>query len=207
MNSKTKISKSQNVLIAIDKFKGSLTSLRAANSIVKGFRNREDADKNSQKHNFQICSMADGGDGSTIAMEIALGNRAKRLSIKAHDPIGREIVADILLIDGNTAFIEMALFSGLSLLTPNLYTPMTASTYGFGEAIRTAILEYKVKRVILGIGGSATNDGGIGLLSALGFTFSLSTEFPSRSIAFFMKKITAFSDASIDEFKIGRAHV
>jgi glycerate kinase len=118
--------------------------------------------------------MADGGEGTLAAVAAALGERAVRRSIPAHDPLDRQIFADYLLLDdGRTAFVEMAAASGLAQLPPDERTPASArvaSTRGTGELVRSA-LDAGVKRLILGLGGSATTDGGAGMLAALGVRF------------------------------------
>jgi glycerate kinase len=118
--------------------------------------------------------MADGGEGTLAAVAAALGERAIRRSTDAHDALQRPIRADWLLLDdGRTAFVEMAAASGLAQLTPDERTPasaLIATTRGTGELLKGA-LDAGVSTVILGLGGSATNDGGAGMLAALGVRF------------------------------------
>jgi glycerate kinase len=115
--------------------------------------------------------MADGGEGSLAALGEALGERAERRSVDTTDPLGRPVRAAWLLLDeGRTAFVEMAEASGLRLLAAEERTPANVgrgSTRGTGDLIRAA-LDAGVERVIIGLGGSATTDGGSGLLRALG---------------------------------------
>ncbi len=115
--------------------------------------------------------MADGGEGTLLALADALGDGCERRTIGVHDPLGREIQASWLLLEGGrAAFIEMAEASGLARLAPAERTPEVAgraSTRGTGELLKAA-LDAGVERITIGLGGSATTDGGAGLLVALG---------------------------------------
>jgi glycerate kinase len=113
--------------------------------------------------------LADGGEGTMqILTKLAAG---KQLTVSVQDPLGRPVNAKYgISADGKTAFIEMAAASGLNLLVPSEYNPLETSTFGTGQLIKCA-LEQGISKVILGIGGSATNDGGIGMAAALGYVF------------------------------------
>jgi glycerate 2-kinase len=114
--------------------------------------------------------MADGGEGTLRAIAAALGPRAEQRTLATVDALGRPVEAEWLLIDGRDAFVEMAAASGLSRLTPDERTPdaaRRASTRGTGDLLRAA-LDAGAASVTLGLGGSATTDGGTGLLAALG---------------------------------------
>ena len=115
--------------------------------------------------------MADGGEGTLAALVDALGNKVERRSARVHDPMGREVEAEWLLLDGGrSAFVEMAAASGLARLTSAERTPANAraaSTRGTGELLGEA-LDAGADGITIGLGGSATTDGGAGLLSALG---------------------------------------
>ncbi|NLK67398.1 MAG: glycerate kinase [Campylobacteraceae bacterium] len=147
------------VLVAIDSFKGSVSSLEAGEAIKEGI---EELSKS-----VEIIPIADGGEGSVEAMVTALG--AKFVSVKTLDPLGREMVAEYA-IKGELAILEMASSSGITLLTDEERNPNLTSTYGFGLMIKDAILK-GARKFIVGIGGSATNDAGTGMLEALGFEF------------------------------------
>jgi glycerate 2-kinase len=153
------------ILIAMDKFKGSLTAAEAGEAVRRGLaRVLEGAD-------VDPCPMADGGEGTTAAVVTALGGEI--VEIDAHDARGREIVAQYGLIDrgqGAEAVMEMCATAGLVQVSDLPLDPVSASTRGTGEMIRDA-LSRNVKRIIIGIGGSATNDGGIGMAQALGCMF------------------------------------
>jgi glycerate kinase len=118
--------------------------------------------------------MADGGEGTLAAIAAALGEAAERRSLDTVDPLGRPVAADWLLLeDGRGAFVEMAAASGLARLRPeerSVESCRAASTRGTGELIRAA-LDAGVERITLGLGGSATTDGGSGMLAALGARF------------------------------------
>ncbi len=118
--------------------------------------------------------MADGGEGTLAAIAAALGEAAERRTLETVDPLGRPVTADWLALDdGRAAFIEMAAASGLARLAPGERTVDTcrvATTRGTGELLRAA-LDAGVERITLGLGGSATTDGGSGMLAALGARF------------------------------------
>ena len=148
------------VLIAPDSFKGSLTSVEVAQALAAGWARARPSDE------ILLAPLADGGEGTTVAVEAA-GGWVWRVA-DATDPIGRAISARWLQSDDGTgAIIEMAAASGLSRLAPTELDPLGATTRGTGELILAA-LDAGVRDITLGIGGSATNDGGAGILRALG---------------------------------------
>lgn len=160
------------ILISPDKFKGSLTSAQAAQAIKGGIEQHYAALCNCGTPQFRIIEIADGGDGSLEVLKGKIPSSAE-VAFMAHDPLGREVSPSLLLYekDGQRcAFIEMARVCGLEMLTRGERNPLQTSTYGLGEAIKFA-LEQGVARVTLSIGGSATNDGGAGMLQALGYRF------------------------------------
>ncbi|MFA6448937.1 MAG: glycerate kinase [bacterium] len=151
------------IVIASNPFKGSMSGIEVADRIAAGFKaglGRVAIDK---------VPIADGGDGTLDA--VSSGVKSERIYKTVADPLWRRRKADYLLIDGGrTAVVEMARASGLALLKSNERNPEKATTFGTGELIRDA-LERGVKRVIIGIGGSATNDAGSGIAAALGCRF------------------------------------
>ena len=163
------MSRSLRVVVAPDSFGGALDSVGVADAIAKGWRIVRPDDE------VMLRPMADGGEGTLAALATALGDGAERRTIATVDALGRPIEADWLLVDeGRGAFVEMAAASGLALLAPAERTPASvrsASTRGTGVLIRAA-LDAGVERVTIGLGGSATNDGGAGLLTALGVRFT-----------------------------------
>ena len=159
------MSPSLRVVVAPDSFGGALDSVAVTHAIATGWQRARPEDTVIR------APMADGGEGTLAAVAAALGDRAVRRSVAAHDALGRPISADYLLLDdGRLAFVEMAAASGLAQLTVEERTPASAriaSTGGTGELVRNA-LDAGIERLILGLGGSATNDGGSGMLTALG---------------------------------------
>jgi len=153
------------LLLALDKFKGSLTAKQASQAILRGLRR---AGLDGQ---INICPIADGGEGFTEAIVTALGGEWKELLVS--DAQGRHIPAKYALIqrDGKlVAAMEMSAASGLALVSDLPLDPRTATTRGTGEMMLHA-LQCGAQRILLGIGGSATNDGGIGMASVLGYQF------------------------------------
>ena len=148
------------VLIAIDSFKGSLTSLEAGRAAERGIlRAMPDAD-------VTVKPLADGGEGTAEALITGMGGRTQ--SVTVHDPLGRELTAEYGILPDGTAVMEMAAAAGLTLLGEDERDIMSASTCGVGEMIADAVRK-GCRDFIIGIGGSATNDGGAGCLQALGF--------------------------------------
>ncbi|TVY07977.1 glycerate kinase [Paenibacillus cremeus] len=151
------------VVIAPDSFKGSLSAKEVAEAVEKGFL------KVSKDLRITKVPMADGGEGTVESLVDATGGTIIRVRVK--DPILRETEAFYgILGDGETAVIEMAAASGLPLLSPEERNPLVTTTYGTGQLILSAI-EMGCKTIILGLGGSATNDGGSGMARALGVKF------------------------------------
>ena len=151
------------IIIAPDKFKGSLTSFEVCRAIARGIKQ---ADARAEVFSFP---MADGGDGFAEVMKFYL--QTDTIDCATVDPLGRTLKASYQWNSKNkAAIIEMAVASGLVLLKQEERDPLQASTFGTGLLIRDAI-DKGAKRIILGLGGSATNDAGTGILSALGFQF------------------------------------
>ncbi|MDP9467373.1 MAG: glycerate kinase [Chloroflexota bacterium] len=156
------------VVVAPDSFGGALDSVGVAAAIATGWRRGRPDDV------IVVAPMADGGEGTLTAVAAALGERAVLRSAAVHDPLGRQVAADWLLVnEGRAAFIEMAAASGLARLAEAERSPASArvaSTYGTGELVLAAV-DAGVTSLVLGLGGSATTDGGAGMLSALGVRF------------------------------------
>jgi glycerate kinase len=149
------------IIIAPDSFKGNMSSLEACEVIEEGvFR----ADKTADIRKFPL---ADGGEGTTRAVTMGAGGKFIKASVTG--PLGKKHTVEFGLIrGGQIAVLEMASASGLELLRRDELDPLKATSRGTGELIKAA-LDTGAKQLIIGIGGSATNDGGAGLLSALGF--------------------------------------
>lgn len=155
------------ILIAIDSFKGTLSSIEAAEIIQKGFKYV------SPDLSIKIIPLADGGEGTVEAIVKAL--KGDYINVKVKDPLYRDIQAKYGIVqNGKTAVIEMAKASGITLLSDSERDPMTTTTFGTGQMIKYAVAG-GCSKIILGIGGSATNDGGLGMAAALGAKFLDST--------------------------------
>ncbi|MEU2582498.1 glycerate kinase [Streptomyces avermitilis] len=148
------------VLIAADKFKGSLTAVQVAERVTAGLRRVAPAVE------VEALPVADGGDG-TVEAAVAAG--FERRAVRVAGPLGEEVTAAFAL-RGGTAVVEMAEASGLQRLPKGVFAPLTASTYGSGELLRAA-LDAGARTIVFGVGGSATTDGGAGMLAALGARF------------------------------------
>ncbi len=151
------------IIIASDSFKGCLTSMQVADAAGKGIR---EVYPSAEIIKIQ---MADGGEGTTAT--IMHNTDGQYIRIYASDPLYRNVEVEYGLIDnGRTAIIEVAAASGLALLSENERNPMLTSTFGTGEMIADAIRR-GCRKFIIGLGGSATNDCGLGMLTALGYEF------------------------------------
>ncbi|WP_345944015.1 glycerate kinase [Streptomyces sp. SID3212] len=148
------------VLIAADKFKGSLTAVQVAERVTAGLH------RIAPQVAVETMPVADGGDG-TVAAAVAAG--FERHEVRVSGPLGDELTAAFALRDG-TAVVEMAEASGLAHLPGGDFAPLTAGTYGSGELLRAA-LDAGAHTIVFGVGGSATTDGGAGMLAALGARF------------------------------------
>lgn len=150
-------------IIAIDSFKGCLTSNEAAQSVARGIKNI-----------YPDCEViqlpvADGGEGMLEVIKNA--TNGEYIPLKAHDPLMNVIDTRYAVSgDSHTALIEMASINGLTLVPEGKRNPMLTTTYGTGELIRDA-LNKGYREFIIGIGGSATNDTGLAMLQALGYRF------------------------------------
>ncbi len=151
-------------VVAIDSFKGSLSSLEAGNAVKDAIL---DFDENSE---VVVLPLADGGEGTVDALCYGLGGNMVEASVVG--PLMEKVNAKYCILpDGVTAVIEMASAAGLTLVEPEKRNPLKTTTYGVGELIKDAV-NRGCRRFIVGIGGSATNDGGTGMLSALGVEFT-----------------------------------
>ncbi|MFC8870933.1 glycerate kinase [Streptomyces sp. NPDC057148] len=148
------------VLVAADKFKGSLTAVEVAERVTAGMR------RVVPGLAVEALPVADGGDG-TVAAAVAAG--FERREVRVAGPLGDEVTAAYALREG-TAVVEMAEASGLQRLPEGVLAPLTSSTYGSGELLRAA-LDAGARTIVFGVGGSATTDGGAGMLAALGARF------------------------------------
>lgn len=153
---------SMKVVIAIDSFKGSLSSLEAGEAAKRGIL------KSDPKAQVRVRPLADGGEGTVEALVQGMEGRICKVMVTG--PLGNPIEAEYGIVGGNTAVIEMSAAAGITLVPDKMRNPLYTTTYGVGEMIKDAI-EKGCRRFLVGIGGSATNDGGIGMLQALGYGF------------------------------------
>lgn len=160
------------IVVAIDSFKGSLASLEAGDAVAQGILR---AAPNAE---VVVRPLADGGEGTVQALVSGMHGTLQRVTVTG--PMGTPVEGNYgILPDGRTAVLEMAEAAGITLVKPEDRDPLRATTYGVGEMIRDAISK-GCRRFLVGIGGSATNDGGVGMLQALGYGF---LDVSGRSIA------------------------
>lgn len=150
------------IVIAMDSFKGSATSLELADWLESGIH-RVQPDIQVTK-----IPIADGGEGTIAALMLALNGRC--LTVEVNNPLGEATKASLGITDQQVAFIEMAKASGITLIEQTEANALQASSYGLGQLI-VAALDQGAKEIYVGIGGSATNDGGVGMAQALGVSF------------------------------------
>lgn len=151
------------VVVAIDSLKGSLSSLEAGDAIRAGIQ------KVVPSAEVAVRPLADGGEGTVEALALGMGGRLEKVLVS--DPLGRPCEAVYGILDQTkTAIIEMSAAAGITQVQGEERNPLNTTTYGVGQMIRDAI-EKGCRSFIVGIGGSATNDGGVGMLQALGYEF------------------------------------
>lgn len=164
------------VLVAPDKFKGSLTAAEVADSLGKGLH----------EAGIDVIRMplADGGDGS-VAAALAAGFRPHACAVADAKGLRR---SSCMALDGATAVVEVANTCGMQTLPAGVHAPMISSTFGFGEAVAAAV-QLGARRVVLALGGSASTDGGLGMLAALGFRFCDATGRPVAATAWNLHRV------------------
>ena len=151
------------VVVAIDSFKGSMSSLEAGEAISNGIKK---AHKDAE---VEIRPLADGGEGTVEALSVGMGGRLVNVDVTG--PVGRKVSAVYGIVDSSkTAIIEMSQAAGITLVSGDEKNPLYTTTFGVGELIKDAINK-GCRHFVVGIGGSATNDCGIGMLQALGYEF------------------------------------
>ena len=152
------------ITVAIDSFKGSLDTFQSGAAVTDAIRAvYPDAE-------VKVCPLADGGEGTVSAIVSALDGEICELEVCG--PLGQRVVAEYGVVsDKQLAIIEMSAAAGITLVPDEKRNPLNTTTYGVGELILHAIEKKGCRHFLIGIGGSATNDGGLGMLSALGFEF------------------------------------
>ena len=176
------------ILIALDSFKGSLTSQRAGELLEEGIKNTNPDIK------CTVISVADGGEGSLEMIK----NGKQIHPLTASDSLGKPIET-YFLSRNDTAYIEMAVTSGFTLLKKEERNPLKTNTYGTGLQIREAIKK-GFKRIIIFAGGSATNDAGLGALQALGFKFYSKSGAEVTTKGETLQEISSFDFPNLENF-------
>jgi glycerate kinase len=177
------------ILIATDSFKDALSALAACQAIDRGLRRAR------PEIETVLFPLSDGGEG--VAEILTFHSGGQTVEITVHDPLFRPVKASYgLSPDGHTAFIEMAAASGLQLLKPKERQVLKTSTLGTGELIWDAIRR-GVHRILLGIGGSATNDAGTGMATALGYQFLDENGRPVSPVGGKLEEIVQIDDSSL----------
>ena len=185
------------IVVASDSFKVCLTSAQIADSVEAAIH------MHLPECEVVKLAVADGGEGTVEAMLKTMGG--ERVEVKVQDPLGRLIMAQYaILADGVTAVMEMAAASGLTLLQAQERNPLLTSTYGTGQMIADA-LQRGCRRFLIGIGGSATNDCGMGVLEALGWRFYDSEENHLHGCGSNLSKVARIDDSDINPV-ISNAH-
>lgn len=176
-------------VIAMDSFKGSLTSMEAGKAAAKGiYKVYPDAE-------ILVKPLADGGEGTVDALVNGMDGTFE--TVRVTGPLGQPIDAIYgILSENRTAVMEMSQAAGITLVKREERNPLYTTTYGVGEMIRHAI-QKGCRRFLIGIGGSATNDGGIGMLQALGYDFLTSKENPVAPGATGLKELSFISDTHV----------
>jgi len=165
------------IVIAPDSFKGSLSATEAAKAMEKGVL------EVFPKANVTLKPMADGGEGTLESILSAINGEKKH--VPCTGPLGEMITATLGIVRKNTAIIECANVSGLTMVPPHLRNPENTTSYGLGEVIKYA-LDRNCEHILIGLGGSATNDGGLGMLLALGME---AFDENGQSVGFFGKDV------------------
>ncbi len=187
-------------VIAMDSFKGSLTSIEAGKAAAKGiYKVYPDAE-------ILVKPLADGGEGTVDALVNGMDGTFE--TVRVTGPLGQPVDAVYgILKENRTAVMEMAQAAGITLVKQEKRNPLHTTTYGVGEMIRDAI-QKGCRRFLMGIGGSATNDGGIGMLQALGYDFLNETGNPVAPGAAGLKELSFISDTHvIPELKECEFHI
>ncbi|MEI0476725.1 glycerate kinase [Brachyspira pulli] len=178
------------IVIIPDSFKGSASSMEVCNCIERGIL------KVLKNADIKKIPVADGGEGTVDSILYAAGGNIKKVNVK--NPSGKIIEAKYGIINKEKAVIEMAEASGITLVDDDIRNPLKYSTYGTGELIKDA-MNNNIKEILIGIGGSATNDCGIGMANALGYKFLDENNNELEAIAENMIKVASIDDSNVDK--------
>lgn len=178
------------IVIIPDSFKGSASSMEVCNCIERGIL------KVFKNADIKKIPVADGGEGTVDSILYAAGGNIKKVNVR--NPSGKIIEAKYGIINKEKAVIEMAEASGITLVDDDIRNPLKYSTYGTGELIKDA-MNNNIKEILIGIGGSATNDCGIGMANALGYKFLDENNNELEAIAENMIKVASIDDSNVDK--------
>lgn len=178
------------IVIIPDSFKGSASSMEVCNCIERGIL------KVFKNADIKKIPVADGGEGTVDSILYAAGGNIKKVNVR--NPSGKIIEAKYGIINKEKAVIEMAEASGITLVDDAVRNPLKYSTYGTGELIKDA-MNNNIKEILIGIGGSATNDCGIGMANALGYKFLDENNNELEAIAENMIKVASIDDSNVDK--------
>ncbi|MBN1809139.1 MAG: glycerate kinase [Planctomycetes bacterium] len=178
-----------NCLVAVDSFKGTASSIVAGEAIARGIR------RASPDAETRVVAVADGGEGTVEAFLRGVGGTESAVSV--HGPLMEERLASLLFLPDGTAVAEMASAAGLTLVPPACRNPLHATTFGVGELLRAA-LNGNCPGVFLGLGGSATVDGGIGAAAALGVAFLDESGKPLPPVGASLVRIRSIDASNLD---------
>jgi glycerate kinase len=186
------------IVVAPNAFKGSISAVEAAAAMARAARGVFPSAE------VREVPLADGGDGTMETLVAVTGGRIAE--VPATDPLGRPVDSAIgILGDGKTAVVEMAAASGLCLLRPEEYNPLETTTFGTGELIRAA-LDEGANSLIIGIGGSATTDGGTGMATALGARFLDGNGEPVEGVGAELERVRHINLGGLDS-RIGKVEI
>ena len=177
------------IVTVIDSFKGSLSSMEAGRAATEGIRRVD------PQAEVLVRPLADGGEGTVQALVEGMGGKLCQVTVTG--PLGKTVNCEYGILEkSKTAILEMSAAAGITLVPREQLDPMKATTYGVGEMIKDAILK-GCRRFIVGIGGSATNDGGVGMLQALGYGFLDSQGQPVARGAQGLRDLVKISDEGV----------
>lgn len=177
------------IVTVIDSFKGSLSSMEAGRAATEGIRRVD------PQAEVLVRPLADGGEGTVQALVEGMGGKLCQVTVTG--PLGKTVNCEYGILEkSKTAILEMSAAAGITLAPREQLDPMKATTYGVGEMIKDAILK-GCRRFIVGIGGSATNDGGVGMLQALGYGFLDSQGQPVARGAQGLRDLVKISDEGV----------
>lgn len=181
------------VVVAMDKFRGSLKAVEAAEAVRDGLLH------SGREVDVRLFPMADGGEGSLDVVESELRD-VERIEVDSVNHLGYSMKVPVLLFgqEPRSAFIEMAAVCGLNLIPKDYRNLLRSTSFGLGDVMQKVIEGYGVRKLIVAIGGSGTSDGGFGMVSALGFRFVNPTPMRNKDVPSFISGITEVDDRGVE---------